>query len=103
MQLVNLAMLNEDYMLPCLNKKFFGIECPGCGIQRSAALLWEGDFAGAFHMYPAIYTLIALIMFVGINLFLKFKHDFKIKVSLLMINVVIIIVSYIIKMNHVIN
>ena len=47
----------EDYMLPCFTKKLLGFECMGCGLQRAAALLIKGQFADAFLMYPAIYTL----------------------------------------------
>ncbi|WP_245201496.1 DUF2752 domain-containing protein [Saonia flava] len=90
-------------MLPCLNKKLFGIECPGCGIQRSFSFLLQGDFLAAFKMYPAIYTLLILLSFAGVNLFLKFKYDFKIKVFLLVLNVAIIAISYIIKMNNLIH
>ena len=50
----------EDYMLPCLNKKLFGFDCLGCGLQRSLSLLFHGDFLGALKMYPAVYTLIPL-------------------------------------------
>ncbi|MGS0524465.1 DUF2752 domain-containing protein [Zobellia nedashkovskayae] len=31
-------------MLPCLNKKLFGIDCPGCGLQRSIVLFFKGRF-----------------------------------------------------------
>ena len=48
----------EDYLLPCINKKIFGIECLGCGIQRATVLLFRGEFIAAFKIYPAIYTLI---------------------------------------------
>lgn len=58
----------EDYMLPCINKKIFGIECLGCGTQRAAALLFKGEFIAAYKMYPAIYTLILLVLFVVFNL-----------------------------------
>jgi hypothetical protein len=89
----------EDYMLQCTNKRIFGVECLGCGIQRATVLLFKGEFTAAFKMYPAIYTLILLISFVLFNLFVKFKYDFKIKVGLLFLNVIIIIISYVIKMN----
>ncbi|QNJ98903.1 DUF2752 domain-containing protein [Constantimarinum furrinae] len=89
----------EDYMLQCTNKRIFGIECLGCGIQRATVLLLRGEFAAAFKMYPAIYTLIVLVAFVIFNLFVKFKNDFRIKMGLLFLNVIIIIVSYVIKMN----
>ena len=63
----------EKYMLPCLNKKLFGFECMGCGLQRAFSLLIHGEFTAAFYMYPAIYTLIPLALIVISNLFFKFK------------------------------
>lgn len=92
----------DNYMLPCINKKLFGIECPGCGMQRSISLLLEGHFKEAFEMYPAIYTLILLLTFLTFNLFIKFRFDFKIKMGLIILNAIIIFISYIIKMNHLI-
>lgn len=88
----------EDYMIPCLNKKLFGFECLGCGLQRSVALLFQGEFIAAFKMYPAIYTLIPLFLLVGINIFYKFKNDSKIINALAIISVSIVIVNYIIKL-----
>lgn len=88
----------NDYMLTCVNKKLFGIPCPGCGTQRSIALLVKGDFIGAFKMYPAIYPLLLLLGFLILNLFFKFKHDHIVKISLIIITIATIIISYIIKM-----
>ncbi len=88
----------EDYMLPCLNKKLFGIECLGCGIQRAAALLFKGEFVAAFKMYPAIYTLLLLVVFLLSTLFVKFRFEKQIKIFLIVINILIIVVSYVIKM-----
>ena len=75
----------EDYMLPCINKKIFGIECLGCGIQRATVLLFRGEFIAAFKIYPAIYTLLLLLLFLIFNLFVKFKYDKIIKFSLIII------------------
>ncbi|MEZ4802764.1 MAG: DUF2752 domain-containing protein [Gelidibacter sp.] len=88
----------EDYMLPCLNKKLFGVECLGCGIQRATVLMFQGEFTAAFFMYPAIYSLFLLAIFLIFNLFVKFKYDHTIKMVLIVLNVTIIIVSYFIKM-----
>ncbi|MFY0631158.1 MAG: DUF2752 domain-containing protein [Flavobacteriaceae bacterium] len=90
-------------MLPCLNKKMFGVECLGCGIQRSFVLLVKGEFVEAFKIYPAIYTLLILGLFVLLNFKVKFKNSRRIILTLVIINAVIIIVSYGIKMNHLIN
>ena len=88
----------EDFMIPCLNKKLFGFECMGCGLQRSVALIFNGEFVAAFFMYPAIYTLIALIVCIVVNIFFKFKHATKIINILAITSVIIIVVSYLIKL-----
>jgi hypothetical protein len=88
----------EDYMIPCLNKKLFGFECLGCGLQRSVSLLFQGEFIEAFKMYPAIFTLVPLFVLIGINIFYKFKNANKIINVLAIASVSIIIVSYIIKL-----
>lgn len=88
----------EEYMMPCLNKKLFGFECMGCGLQRSALLLLKGQFADAFVMYPAIYTLIALFGFIILNTFKNYKNGSKIIAILALTNVAIIISSYLLKL-----
>ncbi len=88
----------EEYMLPCLNKKIFGIDCFGCGSQRALGLLFQGEFGAAFKMYPAIYPLILLTIFIIFNLFIKFRHDEKLKIALFILSISVIIISYIIKL-----
>lgn len=85
-------------MLPCLNKKLFGFDCMGCGIQRSLALLLKGEFIEAFFMYPAIYSIIGLFGFLFINSFKKFKYANKIIIILAITNVLIIVGNFLIKL-----
>ncbi|WP_338424060.1 DUF2752 domain-containing protein [Galbibacter pacificus] len=87
-------------MLPCLNKKLFGVECLGCGIQRSVALIFQGEFMAAFKMYPAIYTLILLFIYLGFNNFYKIRYANKILVFLLVLNFAIIVGNYILKLTN---
>lgn len=89
----------EDYLLPCLNKKIFGVECLGCGFQRAFLFLIKGDFVEAFEMYPAIYTILILGIFALLHWKYKFKKGRKIIIALAVINLTIIVVSYSIKMN----
>ena len=88
----------NDFLLPCLNKSLFGIDCLGCGIQRAFVLLLKGEFTDAFKMYPAIYTLVLFAFFLFINLKKKFKNSKKIIISFAIINLLIIVISYGIKM-----
>ena len=87
----------EKYMIPCMNKQLFGFDCPGCGMQRSLALILKGEFTDAFFMFPAIYTMIAFFGFVALNFLDKKRNYHKIIISLGIINGLIMIISYIYK------
>ena len=93
----------EEFMLPCLNKQLFGLDCLGCGAQRALVLVFQGEFAAAFRMFPAIYTILLLFLFLFTNLFLKFKGDWFVKVGLIVLNALIIIGAYFYKMSFLIN
>ena len=84
----------EDYMLPCLTKKFFGIECFGCGLQRAIALIFQGEFIGAFQMYPAVYSLLALFIFMITRNFISFRNDSKLLYILVAVNLTLIVGNY---------
>lgn len=100
MMLLSLLASPEEYMLPCLTKKYFGFDCFGCGLQRSFVLLFQGEFVAAFQMYPAIYTLIPMFAIYIISLFFKFKYSNKIISILAILSVIIIIINFIVKQNH---
>ena len=87
----------DDYMLPCLNKKLFGFECMGCGLQRSISLIFQGQFIDAFKMYPAVYTIIPLVLIIFLNIFFKHKFLNKAINFLAIASVAIIIISFLIK------
>ncbi len=53
--------------MPCMNKYFFGIDCPGCGTQRAFAFLLEGDFVAAFAIFPAIYPMAFFFLSLGLH------------------------------------
>lgn len=87
----------EDFMLPCLNKKFFGVECLGCGLQRAVVLLAKGEFAAAFIMYPAVYPLVSLLALVVFNFFKPVPFYARITTALGILTAVTMVVSYIVK------
>ncbi|TDP59524.1 DUF2752 domain-containing protein [Flavobacterium dankookense] len=84
----------EEYMLPCMNKKLLGIECFGCGTQRSFLLLIKGDFVGAFNMFPAIFTTVLFFLVLALHFIDKSRNYQKAIISLAVINAIIIVVSY---------
>jgi hypothetical protein len=84
----------EKYMLPCLSKTLFGIECLGCGFQRSFLLLLKGDFEGAFKMYPAIFTTLLFLGILGFNFIDKNRNYKKIIIGSAILNGIFMIVGY---------
>ncbi len=93
----------RDYMLSCPNKKIFGIDCPGCGVQRAFLLLLEGKPVEAFYMFPAIYTTILFMFAVVFHFVAKKTYTHKIILVTGILNVVIMLIAYIYKMKFLIN
>ena len=87
----------ENNMLSCQWKNL-GMECMGCGFQRSVIFLLKGEFTKAFISYPAIYTLIILALMLGLHLKFNFSAGHKILQWLFIFNLIIIIGNYILKL-----
>ncbi len=86
----------ENNMLSCKWKEL-GLECTGCGLQRSFIYLLKGEFSEALTIYPAIYTLILMFAFLGIHLKFNFNKGAQILKWLFVLNLAIIIIHYIFK------
>lgn len=93
-------MKAEDYMIPCMSKKFFGFECMGCGMQRGTLLLFRGEFSAAFHMFPAIYTTIPLFIFIALHFVDKRRSYTKIIIPFAILNAIIMVIAYFYKLTH---
>lgn len=86
----------EENMLSC-HWKEMGMDCIGCGLQRSVIYLLKGDFTSAFFSYPAIYTLIVMVFFLVLHLKFNFSKGHSILQGLFIFNVIIILCNYLIK------
>jgi len=55
-----LAFVNwlQNHLLPCPFKYLTGIDCPGCGFQRSIIALIQGDLHKSLTLYPAAIPLL---------------------------------------------
>ena len=93
-------MSAEQYMIPCFNKTLFGVECMGCGTQRSLFLLLQGEFAEAFFMYPPIYTVLLFFASIGLHYLDKSRNYSKIIITLAILNAIIMVVSYFYKQTN---
>ena len=91
----------SHHLLGCPFKSYFGIDCPGCGLQRSVVALLRGDFSASFNLYPATIPIILMVLFTIVHL----KVDFKFGAGLIKFAfatiAVIIVINYIYKIyNH---
>ncbi|SHG28544.1 Protein of unknown function [Flavobacterium micromati] len=87
----------EKYMFPCLSKTLFGIECLGCGFQRSFVLLLQGDFSGSFKMYPALITTILFLGIIALSFIQKSKNYNNLIFISAVLNGIFMVASYIYK------
>ncbi len=87
----------EEHMLPCMNKQFFGVECPGCGTQRAVAFILEGEFWEAFKIFPAIYTLAFFFIILGFHLLDKKRNYYKFVIASAILNGAVILIAYFVK------
>ena len=65
-------------MLECHSIKYLGIECPGCGAQRSFIHLFNGEIVESLTLFPALLPIMFTFLFLGIHLVFKLKHGAKI-------------------------
>jgi hypothetical protein len=84
-----------------MNKSLLGVDCIGCGTQRSLLLLLNGEFTKAFYQFPAIYTTLLLFGLIGLHLIDKKRNYQKIIIGLAIINAIIMIISYIYKITNI--
>jgi len=93
---MNLISFLEKNMLNCSWKEM-GLDCMGCGLQRSFIHLLKGEFMDAFYMYPPIYSLILLFGFLILHLKFQFKIGPKILIGLFIFNLFTTFGNYLIK------
>jgi hypothetical protein len=81
-------------MLKCQWKSTFGIECFGCGFQRSLKMLLEGDVLGSLQMYPALIPFLFTILYTGLHINFKFEKGARNIVISFSITIAIMVINY---------
>lgn len=90
----------ETHMLPCMIKWMTGFDCPGCGMQRSFVLLLKGDFYESMIMFPPLLPLLLMVSFLMIHLKFKFSFGASVLKVTFILNTIILLSNYILKMAH---
>lgn len=60
---MQIASRLQDYLLPCPFKYLTGIDCPGCGFQRSVLALLQGNLQQSFTIYPPAIPLLIFFIY----------------------------------------
>ncbi|EHQ28310.1 DUF2752 domain-containing protein [Mucilaginibacter paludis] len=90
----------QNHLIPCPFKKLTGIDCPGCGFQRSFIALMRGDFHQSFALYPATIPLLLTTAYVILNTKLHIDKKYIATKIIYMLTGSIILGSYLIKIYY---
>jgi hypothetical protein len=91
----------KAHLLPCPFKYITGIDCPGCGFQRSVLALLKGDVHQSFLLYPpTIPLLITAAWWLADSTFKLDTRNSAVKKTIFIVVALIITVSYTLKMMH---
>lgn len=88
----------ETHQQSCFYRKYLGIECPGCGMQRSFIELLKGNFGESIILYPALIPTLILIILLTLHLIFKFKNGATALKYLFIFNASIVVLNYIYKL-----
>lgn len=90
----------EQYMLTCPSKKWFLLDCPGCGLQRSLIALFKGDIAGSWEIYPPSVFVVATMAMLLFHLIFRLQHGALLLKVMFIITASAITVNYIYKISN---
>jgi len=90
----------EAHLQPCVYKQKLGIECLGCGFQRSLIALLKGNLWESILLYPGLIPMLALFAFLILHLIFHFRKGATILKYLFMTDAAIILTHYIIQITQ---
>ncbi|KQM75112.1 hypothetical protein ASE74_03825 [Pedobacter sp. Leaf216] len=69
--LINFVDWLQNHLIACPFKALTGIDCPGCGFQRSLIALVQGNLSKSWSLYPP--TIPLLLLFISTVILYKFN------------------------------
>ncbi|MEP6746090.1 MAG: DUF2752 domain-containing protein [Bacteroidota bacterium] len=87
----------EKHMAACPSKKYLGMECPGCGLQRSLIALLKGEPVTSFKMYAATIPIILMLLFLLLHIKNKYAKGAAILQGFYLFCAAVIVAQYVYK------
>ncbi|WP_316826714.1 DUF2752 domain-containing protein [Pedobacter miscanthi] len=96
--LINFVDWLQNHLITCPFKALTGIDCPGCGFQRSFIALIQGNLSKSWSLYPP--TIPLLLLFILAGLLYKFQMKQRTLIFRILVITVgnFVMISYIHKM-----
>ncbi|WP_316846564.1 DUF2752 domain-containing protein [Pedobacter psychrodurus] len=95
---INFVDWLQNHLISCPFKALTGIDCPGCGFQRSFIALLQGDLSKSWSLYPPTIPL----LFLFITTAILYKIQLRQRALLFKILVIVVgnfvMISYLHKM-----
>ncbi|MFO7721818.1 MAG: DUF2752 domain-containing protein [Bacteroidales bacterium] len=95
-----LATWLEHNAMACYYQKYLGVQCPGCGMQRSMAELLRGNLASSIELFPALIPVIFMVAFLVAHIIFRFRNGAAILKYTFIGNAGIIMTTWVIRMIH---
>jgi hypothetical protein len=87
----------ESHFSPCFFKSTFGLDCPGCGMQRATVALLKGDVLDSLQYNPGLLPFFITLLFTITHLIFKFKNGPRLVVIGYVGTVSVLFINYILK------
>jgi len=84
-------------MVECHWKSTFGIECTGCGFQRSIDLILQGKLIESIGLYPATLPFFATLIYTLVHLKFNFSNGARNIVILFSFTALLMLLNFFLK------
>lgn len=88
----------DSLLLPCPTRYFLGMDCPGCGFQRSLLLAFRGEWAASFALYPPWPWVVIQLLVLGAYILTGFRWKQKWLIGYFIFTGILVYLNYIYKL-----